>query len=231
MRPRSERGAHHKSGRRPWMSVLRRHAVWTSVAVVAVLLAAAPLLLATSAVDWHFNGTVIEACSCPMFCQCYFNTEPAAHAGHGGSGSLLQVQHGVPRSTRAHHGDTESRPASNSGSPETWAAEFHDGDHGMGRGDVRPLGHTDAAEAPGSRTVLGSYVPRRSGSRSSVAEDAEISVEGQTRNGAVGQVGRRSQAGRGRPGQQVCTGTAVRRRRAHQQSSPTGVHRGTTVSC
>ncbi len=39
--------------------------------------------------EWSFNATIIEACSCPMFCQCYFNSEPAghgkggAHAGHG----------------------------------------------------------------------------------------------------------------------------------------------------
>jgi len=32
------------------------------------------------------NATIIEACSCPMFCQCYFNLEPAAHGGHGGHG-------------------------------------------------------------------------------------------------------------------------------------------------
>jgi len=38
------------------------------------------------ATDWHLNATIIEACSCPMFCQCYFNTRPAAHAGHGGHG-------------------------------------------------------------------------------------------------------------------------------------------------
>jgi hypothetical protein len=37
------------------------------------------------------NATIIEACSCPMFCQCYFNPTPAAagghgeHAGHGGA--------------------------------------------------------------------------------------------------------------------------------------------------
>ena len=29
--------------------------------------------------EWSLNMTAIEACSCPMFCQCYFNTEPAAH--------------------------------------------------------------------------------------------------------------------------------------------------------
>jgi hypothetical protein len=36
--------------------------------------------------DWAFNATIIEACSCPMFCQCYFNSRPAAHAGHGEHG-------------------------------------------------------------------------------------------------------------------------------------------------
>ncbi len=34
---------------------------------------------------WAFNATVIEACSCPAFCQCFFNTQPAAHHDdHGG---------------------------------------------------------------------------------------------------------------------------------------------------
>jgi hypothetical protein len=28
---------------------------------------------------WNFDATIIEACSCPMFCQCYFKTEPSAH--------------------------------------------------------------------------------------------------------------------------------------------------------
>ena len=28
---------------------------------------------------WTFNATVMEGCSCPMFCQCYFNTGPAIH--------------------------------------------------------------------------------------------------------------------------------------------------------
>jgi len=37
--------------------------------------------------DWHVNATAIEACSCPMFCQCYFATKPAAHAGHEGQAS------------------------------------------------------------------------------------------------------------------------------------------------
>lgn len=36
--------------------------------------------------DWSMNATIIEACSCPMFCQCYFATAPAGHAGHEGHG-------------------------------------------------------------------------------------------------------------------------------------------------
>jgi hypothetical protein len=31
--------------------------------------------------EWQMNATIIEACSCPMFCQCYFNAEPADHSG------------------------------------------------------------------------------------------------------------------------------------------------------
>jgi len=60
---------------------------------------AAGLALAASAVfagdaaapkasaDWSMNATIIEACSCPMFCQCYFATKPAEHAGHDGHAS------------------------------------------------------------------------------------------------------------------------------------------------
>jgi hypothetical protein len=34
-----------------------------------------------TAAEWHMNATIIEACSCEMFCQCYFNAEPSAHPG------------------------------------------------------------------------------------------------------------------------------------------------------
>jgi len=39
--------------------------------------------------EWSMNATIIEACSCPMFCQCYFNSKPAGHAvaGHEGHGA------------------------------------------------------------------------------------------------------------------------------------------------
>ena len=61
-------------------------------AAVLVALAALVPSSATSgaaAPEWAMNATVIEACSCPMFCQCYFNAEPAGHAmaGHEGHGA------------------------------------------------------------------------------------------------------------------------------------------------
>ena len=56
----------------------------SAVVAIVLLIVAVPMLLATEDKSWHFNGTVIEACSCPMFCQCYFNTEPASHPEHGG---------------------------------------------------------------------------------------------------------------------------------------------------
>jgi hypothetical protein len=37
--------------------------------------------------DWLLNATVIEACTCPMFCQCYFASKPAAHHQHSGESS------------------------------------------------------------------------------------------------------------------------------------------------
>jgi Protein of unknown function (DUF1326)/Putative zinc-finger len=39
--------------------------------------------LTAAAPQWSVNATVMEACSCPLFCQCYFNTKPAGHAHHG----------------------------------------------------------------------------------------------------------------------------------------------------
>ena len=35
---------------------------------------------------WSFNATIIEACSCPMFCPCYFGTHPSDHHEHGEAG-------------------------------------------------------------------------------------------------------------------------------------------------
>jgi hypothetical protein len=61
-------------------------AVALGLAAVALVLAASGEAPKTASPEWSFNATIIEACSCPMFCQCYFNSKPAAHGGHEGHG-------------------------------------------------------------------------------------------------------------------------------------------------
>jgi hypothetical protein len=48
--------------------------------------AAAVPAAAAQTPDWSMKATIIEACSCPMFCQCYFDTKPAAHGEHAAHG-------------------------------------------------------------------------------------------------------------------------------------------------
>ena len=54
-----------------------------SLALVSIGWGASPAA-ASADTDWSLNATIIEACSCPMFCQCYFATKPAGHSGHEG---------------------------------------------------------------------------------------------------------------------------------------------------
>lgn len=44
-----------------------------------------------AAPEWSMNATIIEACSCPMFCQCYFGPKPAGH--HAGGHDSHGTQH------------------------------------------------------------------------------------------------------------------------------------------
>jgi hypothetical protein len=57
-----------------------------------------------AASDWSMNATVIEACSCPMFCQCYFNTQPAAHHGHGGDAKHFCRANNAYKINKGHYG-------------------------------------------------------------------------------------------------------------------------------
>jgi hypothetical protein len=56
--------------------------------------------------DWSFNATIIEACSCPMFCQCYFNTKPAAHSHHGKTEHFCRANFGY-RVNKGHYGEVK----------------------------------------------------------------------------------------------------------------------------
>ncbi len=57
--------------------------------------------------DWALNATVMETCSCPTFCQCYFHTYPATHTGHGGHGAERFCRFNrALRVNRGHFGET-----------------------------------------------------------------------------------------------------------------------------
>jgi hypothetical protein len=75
---------------------------YTFAAALVAALAGAGLAISGPAADspaWAANLTAIEACSCPMFCQCYFNREPAGHAGMAGMGG--HEGHGAQHFCRA----------------------------------------------------------------------------------------------------------------------------------
>ena len=72
--------------------------------VALILCVAVPAFAATGAMKdnmkgkmsgpaWSMNATIIEACSCPMFCQCYFSTKPASHMGHEMQGMEGGAEH------------------------------------------------------------------------------------------------------------------------------------------
>ena len=56
--------------------------------------------------EWAANISTIEACSCPMFCQCYFNTKPAAHGGHGGEAKHFCRANNAYKVNKGHFGAT-----------------------------------------------------------------------------------------------------------------------------
>src|SRR5262245_6255329 len=57
----------------------------TLFAACLLLALAVPALADTKAEPaWSMNATAIEGCSCQMFCQCYFASEPSGHHGMDG---------------------------------------------------------------------------------------------------------------------------------------------------
>lgn len=57
--------------------------------------------------DWSMNATAIEACTCPMFCQCYFNTEPASHSHDHGEDAHYCKFNMAWKVNSGHYGDTD----------------------------------------------------------------------------------------------------------------------------
>ena len=57
--------------------------------------------------EWAMNATAIEACSCPMFCQCYFNANPAGHHRHGGDAEHYCRFNNAYKVNAGHLGDVQ----------------------------------------------------------------------------------------------------------------------------
>jgi hypothetical protein len=109
---------------------------------------------------WAMNATIIEACSCPMFCQCYFDTKPAAH-GHGGHAEHAAAGEGgaegaaehfckfnnALKVNRGHYGDTKLDGA------KFWVAGDLGGDFSKGQMDWAVLTFDPAVTNPQRKAI------------------------------------------------------------------------------
>lgn len=100
--------------------------------------------------EWHMNATIIEACSCPMFCQCYFNSQPAAHGGHG-EGSHFCKFNNAFKINKGHKGDVKLDGA------KFWVSGDLGGDFSTGKMDWAVVTF-DKATTPAQREAIQAVV-------------------------------------------------------------------------
>jgi len=124
--------------------------------------------------NWALNATIIEACSCPMFCQCYFNTAPAGHAGgHDGHGTTTEHFcrfNNVFRVNRGNYGSVRLDGA------KFWVAGDLGGDFSKGQMDWAALTFDPSVtkeQRDGIAAALGHLYPVKWGSFA-IAQDAPI---------------------------------------------------------
>ena len=117
-----------------------------SAAAALSLVAAAAAQQAAAKPEWGMNASIIEACSCPMFCQCYFNSKPAEHTGKGehaghGEGHFCRFNNAI-KVNRGHHGATALDGA------KFWVAGDLGGDFSQGKMDWAVLHFDPSVTAP-----------------------------------------------------------------------------------
>ena len=113
--------------------------------------------VAQPAVQWAMNATIIEACSCPMFCQCYFNPHPAEHTDQGqhrghGKGQFCKFNNAF-RVNTGQHGTTKLDGA------KFWVAGDLGADFSQGQMDWAVL-HFDSAVTKEQRAAIADILPR-----------------------------------------------------------------------
>jgi hypothetical protein len=132
---------------------------YSLLAAGAVILAGAGAAApgpAAEKTEWAANITAIEACSCPMFCQCYFNRQPAGHAGemggaghagHGGAQHFCRANLAY-KVNKGHYGATRLDGA------KFWVATDLGEDFGDGELDWAVL-YFDKTLTPAQREAIG----------------------------------------------------------------------------
>lgn len=96
----------------------------------------------TTGTEWAANTTVIEACSCPMFCQCYFGTSPAGHHDHAGAVTHFCRANLAHRINKGHYG------AVNLDGVKFWVSNDLGGDFSKGQMDWAVLTFDKAMSQP-----------------------------------------------------------------------------------
>lgn len=112
--------------------------------------------LASQTTDWAINSTVIEACTCPMFCQCYFASKPAGHHQHDGQTAHFCRFNNAYKINKGHHGATRLDGA------KFWISGDLGGDFSMGQMDWAVVTFDKAmtkAQRDGVAAMLGHIFP------------------------------------------------------------------------
>jgi hypothetical protein len=152
---------------------MRKHRIVPGL-LLAVFVLVVVAAGAGSAPEWSFNATIIEACSCPMFCQCYFNSQPAEHHGHGGAEGHFCKFNNAFKVNKGRHGDTKLDGV------KFWVAGDLGGDFSKGKMDWAVLTFdpaTTAEQRAGVQAVLGQLYPVQWNSFT-IAEDAAMEWKG-----------------------------------------------------
>ncbi len=127
---------------------------------------------------WSMNATIIEACSCPMFCQCYFNSKPAAHGAHAGHGEgkhFCKFSNAFKVNT-GHHGDVKLDGV------KFWISGDLGGDFSKGQMDWAVV-HFDKSMTEAQRKAVGEILGHLYPVKWSSFETAEGTIDKWTSDG------------------------------------------------
>lgn len=126
--------------------------------------------------EWSMNASIIEACSCPMFCQCYFNDKPAGHGEHAGHSHGEGGEHFCKfnNAYKVNHGSFAGTKLDGA---KFWVAGDLGGDFSKGQMDWAVVTFDSSvtpAQREGIKTIIGHVYPVKWNSFN-VANDAKMS--------------------------------------------------------